>query len=116
LRFLVVWLDKLGIIDIEFMASTNIDLARPGCKWEYAFAVTGDNISVKSKVCALDISGNFALLIHVRVSFSRALPTPMMFFLGIFGIARIRQDSANLSRMFVSQMQAKTFSSVTSFG
>jgi hypothetical protein len=49
-RYVVVWLDRIGITDIEFLPSEKHMLAAPGRKWVYAFAITEGRIYVRSKV------------------------------------------------------------------
>jgi hypothetical protein len=52
-RYIVVWLDKIGIIDINFLPSAEVhDSVQSKHTWVYAFPFT-ETIQVKSKVCRM---------------------------------------------------------------
>lgn len=49
-RYIVVWLDKIGILEVKFVSSATIqDLVEFEYTWVYAFAFT-EKIQVRSKV------------------------------------------------------------------
>jgi hypothetical protein len=49
-RFLIVWLDRVGITHVEFQESSQVESAPQGSKWVYAVALTEGKIYIKSKV------------------------------------------------------------------
>jgi hypothetical protein len=50
-KYIMVWIDKIGVTDIEFLHSKTVnDLVQLKHKWLYTFPFT-ENIHVKSKVC-----------------------------------------------------------------
>lgn len=53
-RFVIVWSDKIGITNIDFLPSLESPIAeRSGDRWLYAIAMIGDSIHVRSKVSVL---------------------------------------------------------------
>jgi len=112
--FVIVYLDKVGIPDIEFQESSFVELARRNSKWVYAVAVTEGKIYVQSKVCAWYTYN--ILLTGFRVSSLRELRALVTAFPRSFGTTPTRHctSAEPISKTFVTQIQKKMSSSITS--